>query len=110
MRCFRLKSSPLKKTFRLRCFFFMGAGGPSLGGEAIGRTIQFIGGRRGSREELEGVLGGAGQERGGVPADPGLVTRPEIRRERVGALPARHVEYPLRLPPRGDDEALARPH
>jgi hypothetical protein len=55
--------------------------------------------RRASRDELERVLRGPRQEGRRVPAHPGLVPRPEVGRERVGALAARHLEDPLGLVP-----------
>src|ERR1017187_2197172 len=107
MMCFRLKSSPPKKTLRLRCFFFM-APVPGLNREAAPRTNQFIRVFRRSRKQLERVLRWPGQEGRRVPADPGLVACAEIGGERIGALAPRHVENALLLVSRGDDEALAR--
>src|ERR1039457_5841488 len=95
MMCFRLKSSPPKKTLRLRCFFFM-APVPGLNREAAPRTNQFIRVFRRSRKQLERVLRWPGQEGRRVPADPGLVACAEIGGERIGALAPRHVENGLR--------------
>src|ERR1035441_1031304 len=102
MMCFRLKSSPPKKTLRLRCFFFM-APVPGLNREAAPRTNQFIRVFRRSRKQRERVLRWPGQEGRRVPADPGLVACAEIGGERIGALAPRHVENALLLVSRGDD-------
>src|SRR5271165_3556064 len=105
MMCFRLKSSPPKKTLRLRLlFFFMGARAHiRRGGDGPDKPNH-----PDSRNQLERVLRGTGQEGGGVPPDPRLVALPEVGGERVGALAPRHLEYPILLAARGDDEPFAR--
>src|SRR5580700_6146285 len=108
MRSFRLKISPPKKTFRLRCFFFMAATAlmkpPRLSPD---NSIQPA--SPPSRAQVDRVLRRPRQERGRVPVHPRLVSCPEIGRERIRGLPAWHVEYPLVLVTRRDGEALARP-
>src|ERR1700690_1271041 len=108
MRCFRLKSSPPKKTFRLRCFFFMGAGAHTK--PPRGRPDNSIhAGAPRSRGQVERVLRGPGQEGGRIPPHPRLMPRAEVGREGIGGLPPGHLENPLVLMARSNRESLARP-
>ena len=103
MRCLRLKSSPAKKTLRLRCFFFMGAGAHTKPRSGRPDNAIHSGGAPAHGRSSSVCSAGPGRNGVGVPADPRLVARPGSTGESgFGALPARACGRSPRPPAPGE--------